>query len=280
MNIEVEKITDSVAEMCKESNYYLGKDIINGYYQALEKEESSTAKNILKELIKNAEIAAEEKVPVCQDTGMVIVFVEIGQNVKIKGGSLNKAINKGVSRGYKEGYLRKSVVNDPLIRKNTGDNTPAVIHTEIVPGSQLKLSVIPKGFGSENMSRIKMLKPTAGIKGIKEFILETVEKAGPNPCPPIVVGVGIGGTFEKAALLSKKSLLREIGKNNSDKNLAELESSLLEDINNLDIGPQGFGGLTTALAVNIESYPTHIAALPVAINISCHASRHQSRVFS
>ena len=280
MNIEVEKITDSVAEMCKESNYYLGKDIINGYYQALEKEESSTAKNILRELIKNAEIAAAEKVPVCQDTGMVIVFVEIGQNVNIKGGSLNKAINKGVSRGYKEGYLRKSVVNDPLIRKNTGDNTPAVIHTEIVPGSQLKLSVIPKGFGSENMSRIKMLKPTAGIKGIKKFILETVEKAGPNPCPPIVVGVGIGGTFEKAALLSKKSLLREIGKNNSDKNLAELESSLLEDINNLDIGPQGFGGLTTALAVNIESYPTHIAALPVAINISCHASRHQSRVFS
>jgi fumarate hydratase subunit alpha len=280
VNIEVEKITDSVAEMCKESNYYLGKDIINGYYQALEKEESSTAKNILKELIKNAEIAAAEKVPVCQDTGMVIVFVEIGQNVNIKGGSLNKAINKGVSRGYKEGYLRKSVVNDPLIRKNTGDNTPAVIHTEIVPGSHLKLSVIPKGFGSENMSRIKMLKPTAGIKGIKEFILETVEKAGPNPCPPIVVGVGIGGTFEKAALLSKKSLLREIGKNNSDKNLAELESSLLKDINNLDIGPQGFGGLTTALAVNIESYPTHIAALPVAINISCHASRHQSRVFS
>lgn len=280
MNIEVEKITDSVAEMCKESNYYLGKDIINGYYQALEKEESSTAKNILKELIKNAEIAAEEKVPVCQDTGMVIVFVEIGQNVNIKGGSLNKAVNKGVSRGYKDGYLRKSVVNDPLIRKNTGDNTPAVIHTEIVPGSQLKLSVIPKGFGSENMSRIKMLKPTAGIKGIKEFILETVEKAGPNPCPPIVVGVGIGGTFEKAALLSKKSLLREIGENNSDKNLAELERSLLEDINNLDIGPQGFGGLTTALAVNIESYPTHIAALPVAVNISCHASRHQSRVFS
>jgi fumarate hydratase subunit alpha len=280
VNIEVEKITDSVAEMCKESNYYLGKDIINGYYQALEKEESSTAKNILKELIKNAEIAAAEKVPVCQDTGMVIVFVEIGQNVNIKGGSLNKAINKGVSRGYKEGYLRKSVVNDPLIRKNTGDNTPAVIHTEIVPGSHLKLSVIPKGFGSENMSRIKMLKPTAGIKGIKEFILETVEKAGPNPCPPIVVGVGIGGTFEKAALLSKKSLLREIGKNNSDKNLAELESSLLKDINNLDIGPQGFGGLTTALAVNIESYPTHIAALPVAINISCHASRHQSQVFS
>lgn len=280
MNIEVEKITDSVAEMCKDSNYYLGKDIINGYYQALEKEESSTAKNILKELIKNAEIAAEEKVPVCQDTGMVIVFVEIGQNVNIKGGSLNKAINKGVSRGYKDGYLRKSVVNDPLIRKNTGDNTPSVIHTEIVPGSQLKLSVIPKGFGSENMSRIKMLKPTAGIKGIKEFILETVEKAGPNPCPPIIVGVGIGGTFEKAALLSKKSLLREIGKNNSDKKLAKIESSLLEDINNLDIGPQGFGGLTTALAVNIESYPTHIAALPVAVNISCHASRHQSRVFS
>lgn len=280
MNIEVEIITDSVAEMCKESNYYLGKDIINGYYQALEKEKSSTAKNILKELIKNAEIAAEEKVPVCQDTGMVIVFVEIGQNVNIKDGSLNKAINKGVSRGYKEGYLRKSVVNDPLIRKNTGDNTPAVIHTEIVPGSQLKLSVIPKGFGSENMSRIKMLKPTAGIKGIKEFIIETVERAGPNPCPPIIVGVGIGGTFEKAALLSKKSLLREIGKNNSDKKLAELESSLLEDINNLDIGPQGFGGLTTALAVNIESYPTHIAALPVAVNISCHASRHQSRVFS
>jgi len=280
VNIEVEKITDSVAEMCKDSNYYLGKDIINGYYQALEKEESSTAKNILKELIKNAEIAAEEKVPVCQDTGMVIVFVEIGQNVNIKGGSLNKAINKGVSRGYKDGYLRKSVVNDPLIRKNTGDNTPSVIHTEIVPGSQLKLSVIPKGFGSENMSRIKMLKPTAGIKGIKEFILETVEKAGPNPCPPIIVGVGIGGTFEKAALLSKKSLLREIGKNNSDKKLAKIESSLLEDINNLDIGPQGFGGLTTALAVNIESYPTHIAALPVAVNISCHASRHQSRVFS
>lgn len=280
MGIKVEKITNAVAEMCMEANYNLGDDIVQSYHQALEEEESDVAKNILEQLIDNAEIAKEEKMPICQDTGMTVVFVEIGQDAVIEGGELYEAINKGVAKGYKDGYLRKSVVKDPLDRVNTEDNTPAVIHTEIVSGSGLKITVAPKGFGSENMSKIKMLKPADGIEGIKQFVLETVEEAGPNPCPPIIVGIGIGGTFEKAAIIAKKSLLREVGERNSDPKVADLEEELLKAVNELDVGPQGLGGLTTALDVNIETYATHIAGLPVAVNISCHVTRHKERTLA
>lgn len=277
MSINVNKITDTVAEMCMEANYVLGDDIIEGYRQALEREDSPVAQEILERLIENAEIAKEEKMPICQDTGMTVVFAELGQDAEIEGGDLTEAINKGVSKGYKEGYLRKSVVDGPLERENTGDNTPAVIHTEIVPGDKLKLTVAPKGFGSENMSQIKMLKPADGIEGVKDFVIQAVKEAGPNPCPPVVVGVGIGGTFEKAAFLAKKSLLRPVGESSQEDNIAELETELLEKINELNIGPQGFGGKTTALAVNVETYPTHIAGLPVAVNINCHVTRHKER---
>ncbi len=277
MSINVNEITQAVAQMCMEANYILGEDIIEGYHQALEREDSPVAQEILERLIENAEIAKEERMPICQDTGMTVVFAEVGQNVEITGGSLKEAINQGVSKGYEEGYLRKSVVDGPLERENTGDNTPAVIHTEIVPGDKLNLTVAPKGFGSENMSQIKMLKPTDGVKGVKDFVVQTVKEAGANPCPPVVVGVGIGGTFEQAALLAKKSLLRPIGESNAEENIAKLEVELLEKINELNIGPQGFGGKTTALAVNVKTYPTHIAGLPVAVNINCHVTRHQER---
>lgn len=280
MGINVEEITNAVAEMCMEANYNLGDDIVQSYHEALDKEESDVAKNIIKQLIDNAEIAKEEKMPICQDTGMTVVFVEIGQDAVIEGGDLYDAINKGVAKGYKDGYLRKSVVKDPLDRVNTEDNTPAVIHTEIVSGSGLKITVAPKGFGSENMSKIKMLKPADGVEGIKKFVLETVKEAGPNPCPPIIVGIGIGGTFEKAALIAKKSLLRKVGERNSDPKVANLEKELLEAVNELDVGPQGLGGLTTALDVNIETYATHIAGLPVAVNISCHVTRHKERILA
>ena len=236
------------------------------------------SKEVLEQLIENAEIAKNKEVPICQDTGMVVVFLEVGQNLKIEG-DLKEAVNKGVKKGYEEGYLRKSVVNDPLIeRENTGDNTPAVIHTEIVSGSNLKITVAPKGFGSENMSQMKMFNPTAGIEEIKDFIMKVVEEAGPNPCPPIVVGVGIGGTLDKAALLAKKSLLRDIGEYNSDPNYRSLEVEILEEINSTGIGPQGLGGKTTALDVNIEEFPTHIAGLPVVVNINCHVARHKTVV--
>jgi fumarate hydratase subunit alpha len=277
-SIHVDSIIEAVAEMCMEANYELGEDIINAYQEALQREESSVAKEILEQLLENAEIAKNEKMPICQDTGMAVIFVELGQDLKIEGGDLSEAINQGVRQGYEEGYLRKSVVAGPLERKNTEDNTPAVIHTELVPGDKLKLTVAPKGFGSENMSQIKMLKPADGVEGVKEFVLKVVEEAGPNPCPPIVVGVGIGGTFEKAALLAKKSLLRPLGTYNSKEDIAGLEKELLEKINKLDIGPQGFGGKTTALTVNVETYPTHIAGLPVAVNINCHVTRHKERV--
>ncbi|SJZ68574.1 fumarate hydratase [Selenihalanaerobacter shriftii] len=278
MTVHVDEITEAVAEMCMKANFELGDDIINGYQQALKREESPIAKEILERLLENAEIAKNEKMPICQDTGMTVIFVEVGQDLQIEGGELSTAINEGVRRGYEEGYLRKSVVAGPLERINTGDNTPAVIHTEIVPGDKLKLTVAPKGFGSENMSQIKMLKPADGVEGVKDFVLQVVKEAGPNPCPPIVVGVGIGGTFEKAALLAKKSLLRPIGEHNDRESILDLEIELLEKINELDIGPQGFGGKTTALAVNIETYPTHIAGLPVAVNINCHVTRHKERV--
>lgn len=280
MGIKAAEITNKVDEMCMEANYNLGDDIVQSYKEALAKEESEVAKNILEQLIENAKIAKKERVPICQDTGMTVVFVELGQDAVIEGGDLYSAINQGVAKGYKEGYLRKSVVSDPLDRENTKDNTPAVIHAEIVAGDGLKITVAPKGFGSENMSQIKMLKPTAGVEGVKEFILKTVAEAGPNPCPPIIVGVGIGGTFEKAALIAKKSLLRKVGARNPDPKTAALEKQLLKEVNQLDVGPQGLGGLTTALDVKIEKYPTHIAGLPVAVNISCHVTRHQTRILA
>ncbi|GAB6100549.1 fumarate hydratase [Halanaerocella petrolearia] len=278
MAIHVDTITETVAKMCQKANFELGADVIKGYQQALEREDSPVAQEILEQLIENAEIAKEERMPVCQDTGMTVVFVELGQNAKIEGGNLKKAINQGVREGYKEGYLRKSVVAGPLERNNTEDNTPAVIHTELVPGDKLKLTVAPKGFGSENMSQIKMLKPTDGKEGVKDFVRQVVKDAGANPCPPVVVGVGIGGTFEKAALMAKKSLLRPLGVDSEDEDTANLEDELLEEINELGVGPQGFGGQTTALAVNIETFPTHIAGLPVAVNINCHVTRHKERV--
>lgn len=274
--IRVEDIRNQVARLCIEANYNLGEDIVREYEKGHEREENPVAKEILKILIKNAQIAKEDQVPICQDTGITVIFLELGQDLRVVGGDLYEAINSGVREGYEKGYLRKSIVDDPLIeRRNTGDNTPAIIHTEIVPGDKLKITVAPKGFGSENMSQLKMMRPTDGVKGLKDFVLQVVKEAGPNPCPPIVVGVGIGGTVEKAALLAKKSLLRPIGVHNEDEKFKSLEEELLEEVNALDIGPQGLGGITTALAVNIETFPTHIAGLPVVVNINCHIARHK-----
>ena len=275
--VSVDKIIDTVKELCIESNYYLGDDIRNGLKDSIEKESYPLANDVLKKIYLNADIARDNQMPICQDTGMACVFVELGQDVHITGGSLEDAINEGVRRGYEEGFLRKSVVKDPLDRVNTKDNTPAIIYYDIVKGDKVKITVAPKGFGSENMSRIAMLKPSDGVEGVKKFILETVENAGPNPCPPMVVGVGIGGTFDKAAYLAKKALLRPIDKSSEIEFYKELEEELIEEINKLGIGPQGFGGRTTALGINIEVYPTHIAGLPVAVNINCHATRHKER---
>lgn len=273
--INVKEIEDVVREMCINSNIYVGKDILDAFDRFKEKETSPIGKNILVNLIKNAEIAKREQMPICQDTGMAVVFVEVGQEVQFVGGDINVAINEGVRRGYKDGYLRKSVVGDPLLRKNTGDNTPAIIYYDIIPGDKVKITFTAKGFGSENMSRIKMLKPSDGVQGVIDFVVETVSIAGPNPCPPIVVGVGIGGTFDKATYLAKKALLRDIGVHNEKAHLRDIEIHLLEKINALGIGPQGLGGNTTALAVNVETFATHIAGLPVAVNINCHVSRHK-----
>jgi fumarate hydratase subunit alpha len=272
--INVAEITKTIKDLCIDANYNLSDDIRNQLLKAKEKETFDIAKGVLDKILINADIAATEKMPMCQDTGMTCVFIEIGQDVHIVGGSLEEAINKGVAVGYEEGFLRKSVVKDPIDRVNTKDNTPAVIYYDIVSGDKLKITIAPKGFGSENMSQIKMLKPSDGLKGVKEFILKVVKEAGPNPCPPIVVGVGIGGTFDKAANLAKRAAVRSTDKANSNPFYAELEKELTEEINKLGIGPQGFGGRTTALAVNIETYPTHIAGLPVAVNINCHAARH------
>ncbi|MGG7163022.1 fumarate hydratase [Clostridium ihumii] len=272
--INVSEIVKSVKESCINANYYLGEDVKNALIQSRDNEDWDIAKGILDKIITNVDIAKNEKMPMCQDTGMACVFVELGQEVHIVGGSLEDAINEGVRQGYTEGYLRKSVVKDPLDRVNTKDNTPAVIYYNIVPGDKLKITVAPKGFGSENMSQIKMLKPSDGLQGVKDFIIKVVKEAGPNPCPPIVVGVGIGGTFDRSANLAKKALIRPFDERNSNPFYAELENELLETINSLGIGPQGFGGKTTALAVNIETYATHIAGLPVAVNINCHATRH------
>lgn len=274
--IDVSEITDAVRKLCIEANYNLPDDIKDRFDTALNEETFSIAKNFIKILKENADVAAKENMPICQDTGMVIVFVELGQDIHVVGGSIEDAVNEGVRRGYFEGYLRNSVVGDPLERVNTNDNTPAIIHYEIIPGDGLTITVSPKGFGSENMSRISMLKPSDGVEGVIRFILDSVREAGPNPCPPIIVGVGIGGSFEKAAYLAKKSLLRPIDARNPSEYYANLEKEILNAINGLGIGPQGFGGLTTALAVNIETFATHIAGLPVAVNISCHATRHMA----
>ncbi|GAA0703905.1 fumarate hydratase [Paraclostridium ghonii] len=272
--IKSSQITEVVRDMCIKANIYLGEDVVESLKEYEKKESNELGKNILNILMKNCEIAKEKQMPICQDTGMAVFFVSIGQDVHIDGKNINDAINEGVKQGYKDGYLRKSVVT-PIDRKNTQDNTPAIIHYDIVEGDSITIEFAPKGFGSENMSKMKMLKPSDGIEGIKSFIIETVKEAGPNPCPPIVVGVGIGGTIEKCAQIAKKSLLRDIGEHNEDENIKELEIEILKEINNLGIGPQGLGGNTTALAVNIETFPTHIAGLPVVVNINCHAARHK-----
>lgn len=276
--ISVDKIIEAVKKLCIDSNYFLSGDIGDALIKFKEEETWDLAKDILDKIIINADIARKEEMPMCQDTGMACVFLEVGQDVHIVGGLLEDAINEGVRRGYNEGLLRKSIVSDPINRVNTKDNTPAIIYYDIVLGDNIKITVSPKGFGSENMSRIKMLKPADGIDGVKEFIIETVKAAGPNPCPPMIVGVGIGGTFEKAAYLSKKALLRPINESSKSEFYKDLEFELLEIINKLGIGPQGFGGRTTAIGLNIETYPTHIAGLPVAVNISCHATRHKEIV--
>ena len=276
--INVSQITEVVAKLCIEANQHLPEDVKCAIKTCRACEDWEIAQDVLDQIIENYEIADRECVPICQDTGMACVFLEIGQDVHLVGGNLTDAINEGVRKGYAEGYLRKSVVADPVRRGNTGDNTPAMIYTDIVPGEEVKITVGPKGFGSENMSAIRMFKPSAGLQGIKDFILETIEAAGPNPCPPMVVGVGIGGTFDKAALLAKKALMRPLDSKNPDPFYADLEVEMLEKINELGIGPQGFGGKTTAIGLNIETLPTHIAGMPCAININCHVTRHKSEV--
>ncbi|MBU3840661.1 MAG: fumarate hydratase [Candidatus Ruminococcus intestinipullorum] len=275
--IDVGEITKNVKEMCIEANHFLSKDMQISIQQAEEKEKSPLGKQILSQLQENLKIAAEDMIPICQDTGMAVVFLEIGQDVHFVGGDLEAAVNEGVRQGYIEGFLRKSVVSDPLLRENTKDNTPAVLHTKIVSGDKIKIKVAPKGFGSENMSRVFMLKPAEGIEGVKNAVLTAVKDAGPNACPPMVVGVGIGGTFEKCTLMAKEALTREVGKHSEIPYVRELEEELLKKINDLGIGPGGLGGVTTALAVHINTYATHIAGLPVAVNICCHVNRHAIR---
>ena len=276
--VSTDEITKNIKEMCIEANYILSDDVKNKIINSAAVENSEIGKKILSQLEENMEIAEREQIPICQDTGMAVVFIKVGQEVHITGGNLEDAINQGVREGYTEGYLRKSVVKDPLIRENTKDNTPAIIHYEITPGDKVEITVAPKGFGSENMSRVCMLKPADGIEGVKNAVIETVKLAGPNACPPVVVGVGIGGTFEKCAMLAKKALTRDINSESSIEYVAELEKELLDEINNLNIGPAGLGGKITALGVNIETYPTHIAGLPVAINMCCHVNRHKKRI--
>ena len=275
--INVDKLTENISSMCIEANHILSEDMKCKLKDAVEKEESQLGKKILNQLQENLKIAKEDQIPICQDTGMTVVFLEVGQDVHFTGGSVEDAVNEGVRQGYVNGYLRKSVVKDPLIRENTKNNTPAVIHYSIVPGDQVKITVAPKGFGSENMSRIFMLKPADGMEGVKNAVITAVREAGPNVCPPMVVGVGIGGTFEKCALLAKQALLRNVKEHSSIPYVKEMEEELLEKINGLGIGPGGLGGRVTALAVNINTYPTHIAGLPVAVNICCHVNRHVVR---
>lgn len=276
--INTKEITQTIKEMCMEVNVKLSSDVKEALLAGKEKEESPIGRQILAQLKENMKIAGETQIPICQDTGMTVVFIQIGQDVHIEGEFLEDAINEGIRQGYQEGYLRKSVVGDPLIRENTKDNTPGVIHYEIVPGDKVTITVAPKGFGSENMSRVVMLKPADGIEGVKKVILDTVEAAGPNACPPMVIGVGIGGTFEKCAILAKKALTRDLNSSSSIPYIKDLEEEMLEKVNNLGIGPGGLGGRVTAIGLNIETYPTHIAGLPVAVNICCHVNRHIRRV--
>lgn len=273
-NVHVSEITRNIKEMCIEANHFLSEDMSAAMKNAVQTEESPLGKQILNQLQENLQIAGEDMIPICQDTGMAVVFLEIGQDVHLEGGSVEDAVNEGVRQGYVEGYLRKSVVKDPIIRENTKDNTPAVIHYSIAPGEKVRIKVAPKGFGSENMSRVFMLKPADGIEGVKNAVLTAVKDAGPNACPPLVVGVGVGGTFEKCALMAKEALTREVGTHSEIEWIKDLEEEILQKINNLGIGPGGLGGTTTALAVNVNTYPTHIAGLPVAINICCHVNRH------
>lgn len=275
--IKESKITKVIKNLAMEANFHLNEDILNKFKEAKDNENKDLPKNIFGQLIENAEIASKNKMPICQDTGFAVIFLEIGNEVIIDG-DLNEAINNGISQGYNEGYLRKSIVSDPIKRTNTGDNTPAVIYSKIVEGNKLKIIFAPKGGGSENMSKIKMLKPADGIEGIKNFVINTVKEAGANPCPPVVVGVGIGGTFEKVAYLAKKSLLRPLNDSHPESHIAKLEDELLTEINKLNIGPQGFGGKNTALGVKIEKFPCHIASLPVAVNLNCHAARHKEKI--
>jgi len=272
------EIVNKVASLCQEANYDLGQDVISAFEQAVQTESSEIGKGVLHQLIENANIAAEDRVPMCQDTGVSVFIVKLGQDCHITGGNLYDAINEGVRKGYEEGYLRYSIVDDPLNRKNTGDNTPSVIHIELVQGEQLEIQMSAKGGGAENMSALKMLTPSDGIGGVKKFIMNTVKQAGPNACPPLVVGIGIGGNFETCAYLAKKSLFKPVGERHSDPDLAKLEEELIQSINALGIGPQGLGGTTTTLDVKIETAPCHIAALPVAVNLNCHASRHKYAV--
>ena len=276
--VNVENLIRNVKEMCIEANHFLTDDMNQALKRAADAEKSPLGKKILRQLQDNLDIAAKDQIPICQDTGMAVLFVEIGQDVHVEGGLITDAVNEGVRQGYREGYLRKSVVGDPIIRNNTGDNTPAVIHYDIVSGDRIKITIAPKGFGSENMSRIFMLKPADGIEGVKDSILTAVKDAGPNACPPMVIGVGIGGTFEKCALLSKLALTRPVGEHSPIPYVSDMERELLEKINKTGIGPGGLGGSTTALAVNINTYPTHIAGLPVAVNICCHVNRHCVRI--
>ena len=276
--IHVDKIIETVKDLCMDANYYLGDDVICALVDARQAEESQVGQDVLDQILENVEIANLEKVAMCQDTGVAVVFLEIGQDVHVVGGDLYDAVNEGVRQGYEEGYLRKSMVKNAFDRVNTKDNTPAVIHADIVPGENIKITVAPKGGGSENMSLVKMLPPSAGKNGVVDLVVKTVCDAGANPCPPVIVGVGLGGTYEKAALLGKKALLRELGSSNPDTELAEMEKEILKKINDCGVGPQGFGGRITALAVHIESFPCHIASLPVGININCHVARHKEAV--
>lgn len=276
--VNVSIITDNIKEMCIEANHFLTDDMKNVFEKAVKNEKSALGKQVLGQLEENLKIAGEDMIPICQDTGMAVVFINVGQDVHLTGGDITDAINEGVRRGYVDGYLRKSVVKDPIYRENTKDNTPAVIHFNIVPGDKVDITVAPKGFGSENMSRVFMLKPADGIEGVKEAILTAVKDAGPNACPPMVVGVGIGGTFEKCAYLAKKALTRDLNEESPVEYVRDLEKEMLEKINKLGIGPGGLGGTQTALAINIETYPTHIAGLPVAVNICCHVNRHSHKV--
>ena len=273
--VHVSDITKEVKRLCMDANYYLGSDVVARIKAFMEKEESPTGKEVLDKILENAEIARTEHVPLCQDTGFAVCFVELGQNVSLVGGDLTEAINEGVKQGYEEGYLRKSIVSDPIERKNTGDNTPAIIYTDIVPGEKVKIIVAPKGGGSENMSEVKMMAPAAGVEGVKEFVVDRVRRSGANPCPPVIVGVGIGGTFDKCAQIAKRALLRPVGSKHPNPFYADLEAELLEKVNKLGIGPQGFGGRITALAVHIEVHPCHIASFPVAVNMQCHVARHK-----